>query len=294
LEKFVAPLRRHFGRALKFSVQTNGVLVDESWIQFFAQYEMSASVSLDGPREIHDANRPKANGSGSYDAAVAAIHKLLGAALKGQLVSPGVLAVFSPEITGEVYFDSIVRDLGVKSFDLLFPDHAYADPSTLAEVIARYSAAVDAIWRRWLAEDDPSIDIRFITQSLHAVARGAPLFNPDVQRPIVIDLNGDIFIEDGLRASVDYHDLKLGNWRDEVFDDLMKVVEAAGRRSASTPDGCENCANLARCRGGDITTRLQLEGGRYGRPPLCDVFQGGFTHAENVLKTVGARRAQSA
>ena len=50
-----------------YHVQTNGILIDDAWAQFFENYRYSIGVSLDGPRDIHDANRVTRNGVGTYD-----------------------------------------------------------------------------------------------------------------------------------------------------------------------------------------------------------------------------------
>lgn len=45
------------GYEIKFLMQTNGVLLDEAWTQFFKQESIGVGVSLDGYPEIHDKYR---------------------------------------------------------------------------------------------------------------------------------------------------------------------------------------------------------------------------------------------
>ena len=47
-------------------IQTNGVLIDEAWADFFKRCKFRVGVSLDGPREIHDAMRVYRSGKGSF------------------------------------------------------------------------------------------------------------------------------------------------------------------------------------------------------------------------------------
>ncbi|MBI4244356.1 MAG: radical SAM protein [Planctomycetes bacterium] len=51
----------------KYSVQTNGVLVDEDKACFFARNNFGVTVSIDGLPEIHDKKRKKLDGSGSFN-----------------------------------------------------------------------------------------------------------------------------------------------------------------------------------------------------------------------------------
>lgn len=280
---FIEPLRAHFGDDLNISLQTNGVLLDEAWLDFLIEHVVSTSVSIDGPEDVHDRNRPHANGAASYVGAKRAIALLKSDRAVAALGEPAVLAVYTPGVSGKAYFRSIVEDLDVQVFDLLFPDDAFTNKETLPAVVDAFDQTIRDIWSAWLALDDPRIQIRFIQNSLFAVARTRPAFNPDVQRPIVVDLKGDIFIEDGLRASVDYKDLTVGNWLQDGFDLMMDRLEAAARKAAETPVGCGGCSDLARCRGGDITNRLMLPDGAFGVSPLCSVYKTGFDLARRVL-----------
>ena len=55
------------GKEISFSVTTNGTLVSREIAGFLKENRVSVCVSIDGPREVHDVNRPYASGRGSYD-----------------------------------------------------------------------------------------------------------------------------------------------------------------------------------------------------------------------------------
>ena len=55
------------GKEISFSLTTNGTLVTREIAGFLKENGISVCVSIDGPREIHDVNRPYASGRGSYD-----------------------------------------------------------------------------------------------------------------------------------------------------------------------------------------------------------------------------------
>lgn len=64
-------------KRVKFHVDTNGTLLDSESIAFIQEHNISLKISVDGPREVHDANRPFADGSGSYETVVQNCKKLL-------------------------------------------------------------------------------------------------------------------------------------------------------------------------------------------------------------------------
>ncbi len=65
------------GAKVTFSITTNGTLLTEDDGRFFEQHGFAVTVSLDGPQEVHDAQRPYKGGAGSYDAIMKRVGPLL-------------------------------------------------------------------------------------------------------------------------------------------------------------------------------------------------------------------------
>ena len=55
------------GKEISFSITTNGTLLTRETAGFLRENGISVCLSIDGPREIHDRNRPYASGRGSYE-----------------------------------------------------------------------------------------------------------------------------------------------------------------------------------------------------------------------------------
>jgi len=49
------------GHRHKYVIQTNATLINQEWINFFIDYNIGVGVSIDGPKEIHDAYRQSWN-----------------------------------------------------------------------------------------------------------------------------------------------------------------------------------------------------------------------------------------
>lgn len=64
------------GCDLRYSVTTNATLLNDEIIDFFIENDVQITVSLDGPKSIHDLNRHFANGSGTYDIVINNLKKL--------------------------------------------------------------------------------------------------------------------------------------------------------------------------------------------------------------------------
>jgi len=62
---------------MHYSITTNATLLDDKINQYLTDYNFGLMVSLDGPREIHDAQCPTKAGTGSFDIAAENIKKLM-------------------------------------------------------------------------------------------------------------------------------------------------------------------------------------------------------------------------
>ncbi|MGA8939715.1 MAG: radical SAM protein [Acidobacteriaceae bacterium] len=62
---------------ITFSITTNGTLLTEEDADFFETHGFAVTVSLDGPREVHNALRPYKSGTGSFDAIMTRVQPLL-------------------------------------------------------------------------------------------------------------------------------------------------------------------------------------------------------------------------
>lgn len=52
---------------LEFVLQTNGMLIDDDWINLFCEHEVGVGVSIDGPKQYNDIHRLDKRGRGTYD-----------------------------------------------------------------------------------------------------------------------------------------------------------------------------------------------------------------------------------
>lgn len=55
------------GIRIKNSFQTNGILLDDEWCRFFKEHDFLVGLSMDGPRDLHDAYRVDKGGKPTFD-----------------------------------------------------------------------------------------------------------------------------------------------------------------------------------------------------------------------------------
>src|SRR5579871_6503259 len=62
---FVAKHRKP-GQRILYTIQTNGLLLDDDWGIFLKEHNFLVGLSVDGPRAMHDAYRVDKRGGGSF------------------------------------------------------------------------------------------------------------------------------------------------------------------------------------------------------------------------------------
>lgn len=62
---------------VRFAITTNGTLLTDADAELFARHGFGVTVSVDGPRAVHDKLRPFRNGRGSFDSILARLEPLV-------------------------------------------------------------------------------------------------------------------------------------------------------------------------------------------------------------------------
>ena len=125
---YARSVEKERGKRFRFTLTTNGMLIDDDVIAF-ANREMSNVVlSLDGRPEIHDATRKDYNGRGSYDRVVPKFQKLVQARGGKNYYMRGTFTHANPDFTRDVFH---MADLGFTELSMEPVVCAPDDPAAL-------------------------------------------------------------------------------------------------------------------------------------------------------------------
>ena len=128
LVAYARSVEKERGKNFRFTLTTNGMLIDDDVIEF-ANREMSNVVlSLDGRKEIHDRTRVDYAGKGSYDRIVPKFQKLVEARGNKEYYMRGTFTHANPEFTKDVFH---MADLGFTELSMEPVVCAPDDPSAL-------------------------------------------------------------------------------------------------------------------------------------------------------------------
>ena len=128
LVAYARSVEKERGKNFRFTLTTNGVLIDDDVIDF-ANKEMSNVVlSLDGRKEIHDATRVDYRGQGSYDKIVPKFQKLVESRGGKGYYMRGTFTHQNPDFTKDVFH---MADLGFTELSMEPVVCAADDPMAL-------------------------------------------------------------------------------------------------------------------------------------------------------------------
>lgn len=128
LVAYARSIEKEKGKNFRFTLTTNGLLIDDNVIDF-ANKEMSNVVlSLDGRKEIHDRFRVDYNGNGSFDKIVPKFQKLVKARGNKNYYMRGTFTHANPDFLEDI---KVMLNLGFKELSMEPVVCAAGDPSEL-------------------------------------------------------------------------------------------------------------------------------------------------------------------
>ena len=247
-----------------FSVQSNGTLLDDEWVETLFEESVRIGISIDGPREFHDRFRVDHKGRGSFDAVVAAIQKLRSHP-HGSDVFSNVMAVVNPEVPPGELMD-FWRSLDVEGFDLSLPHANYAHPPPRAIAAKSYGNWMIEFFDLWFDWNRQDRHVRFF-ENIIRMLFGYPMSTDNIGgKPvgvIVVETDGGIEPTDAFK-SCDNGITKLGlNVRTHSFDDLYSIDMVSVLQSGSIAlcASCQGCDARNVCGGGYMPHRFSLQNG---------------------------------
>lgn len=130
LVKYARSIEKEAGKNFRFTLTTNGVLIDDDVIDF-ANKEMSNVVlSLDGRKEVHDRFRVDYAGNGSFEKIVPKFQKLVEARGGKNYYMRGTFTHHNPDFLNDI---KTMLDLGFNELSMEPVVCAKDDPSALTE-----------------------------------------------------------------------------------------------------------------------------------------------------------------
>ncbi len=290
------------GKKIVNTLQTNGVLVDDAWCEFFKSNEFLIGLSIDGPAELHDRYRYDKKGRPTFDGVLRCL-KLL----KQHNIEFNALVVVNRHngSSGRRVY-TYLRDNGVQFIQFIpiverfgigvhgeteAEEHGQENASPLVSSRSveplQFGNFLIEVFDEWAKRDVGKVFVQIFDQALSAWMGMEPslcVFRKQCGRAMAIEHNGDVY-------SCDHYvepDYKLGN----IFD--LPIVEMANSerqyqfgvdKEALLPQYCLDCEVRFACNGECPKNRFsETPDGEAGLNYLCAGYRKFFNHIDPVMK----------
>ena len=299
-EKAVALQNRYRGnKQIENSLQTNGLLINPDWCDFFRQNNFLIGLSLDGPKEIHDAYRHDRGGQPTFDRVMRGLEMM---AVNG--VEYNTLSTINDRCAGQgkkVY--QFMRSVSRYMQFLPVVEHTLSTPSGRAAIVppgtegakaAPWSITPKAfgkfmcdVFDEWVISDVGERFVQLFDITLaqwYGVQPSLCAFCPTCGDGLVVEHNGDVYMCDHFV----YPEYKLGNIAVEHLSDLQRKPELFRfgiEKRNSLPSDCRKCEYLFACRGECPKHRFAAtRRGEKGLNALCDGYKHFFEYTASYMQ----------
>lgn len=305
---------RQPGQTVSFTIQTNGVLIDDRWARFLAENRFLVGISIDGPRDMHDIHRVDKAGRPTFDRVVAGLE-----ALRRHEVDLNVLCTVNSanaEHPLEVY--RFLRDDLAAEFIQFIPVVERVDETAVriadrhdqhrrrgrtlyvnagTQVTDRsvgpeqWGSFLSTVFDEWVRNDVGKVFVGHFDEALASWLGVQPsmcVLRETCGTAVALEHNGDLY-------SCDHYvepDHLVGNITETHLVELMgsdQQVEFGNAKRDSLPQYCRDCEVRFVCNGECPRNRFSTTpDGEEGLNYLCAGYKSFFTHIDPPMKQMAA------
>ncbi len=255
--RYARSLEKEHGKLFRFTITTNGLLLDDDKTDFINREMSNVVLSIDGRKAVNDKVRTRVDGRGCYDSIMPKFQRLVDKRGHNQYYVRGTFTKYNKD------FASDVLHLYECGFDQISVEPVVADPkmpyaiteTDLPEIFAEYERLAKIMIERHNTKDDFNF-FHFmldLDQGPCAIKRlrGCGCGNEYV----AVTPDGDVY---PCHQFVGHDDWKMGNVFEQSLDFNRKSQFAAA--TVYGKQECKNCWAKFYCSGGCNANNMQYKG----------------------------------
>jgi len=288
-KRFIELVRKYNSRGKQalFTMQTNGLLIDDEWAAFLKENNFLTGISLDGYKELHDQNRVNHSQDGTYAKVMKAI-----AIMNKHKAEYNILTVIQHSTvrhTDKLYDFFRRNNLQYLQFITCIDDFNVEKGSLVYSLTPElYEDFLKKLFDRWYENfmNGCGISIRNFDNWL-GILRGYPPENCAMSGICSCSFTVE---SDGSVYPCDFYVLdqwRLGNIHNDTFSNMRHSEKAMKfiRVSQVLPEKCVSCRYLRLCRNGCRRDRLSSTDGGITINYYCQAYEHFFDYSlERFIK----------
>jgi len=299
-------------QVVEHTFQTNGILIDDEWCTFFKQHNFLVGLSVDGPRELHNAYRVDRSKNGTFDKVMKGwklLHKygvdfniLCTVNAANEKHGRAVYRFFRDEMDAKwVQFIPIVERASVETIDIA--NLGWSDQPNRKRLLytqegnlvtkrsvggEQYGRFLVDVFEEWVRHDVGTVYVQMFDVTLEAYfGRNVLCIHaPTCGNGLALEYNGDLYSCDHF-VEPRY---KLGNIHQTPLVQLVASPEQRkfgdDKRDSLTAQ-CRSCEVKPLCNGGCPKDRFALSrDGEPGQNYLCAGLELFFRHTNPAMRAM--------
>ncbi|MFC7549563.1 FxsB family cyclophane-forming radical SAM/SPASM peptide maturase [Plantactinospora sp. GCM10030261] len=268
-------------------VQTNGTLLDETFLDVFHQHDITVGVSVDGDPAANDRHRRYTDGRSSYRRVARGIALLNQQRHRSRFA--GLLCTIDLANDPVATYESLLA-FAPPRLDLLLPHGNWQAPPPgrlPGSPATPYADWLIAVFDRWYDAPRRETDIRLFSSAISLLLGGpggSEVIGPDPTDLVVVETDGTIEQHDALKTTVDGGAATGLSVFDNSFDDVLAHPGwRTGRGGTGLGSTCRACPIVRVCGGGLRAHRFDPRHG-FDRPSVyCPDLLTLITHIRRRL-----------
>lgn len=286
---------RRPGMTFENTLQTNGTLLNDEWCEFFKANNYLIGLSLDGPRELHDANRVDKVGRPTFDRVMKGLRLLQKHGVEYNILTTvnrvnsqyplEVYRFLRDEVkTSWIQFIPVVERINEDGKTLYQKGTQVSENSVLPE---QFGTFLTTIFDEWVRRDVGKVFVQTFEAAVRSwlgLPTGMCFFSPTCGSGVALEHNGDLYSCDHF-VEPDY---LLGNIQETSMAELVgssRQFQFGQDKLTTLPRYCQQCEVRFACHGECPKHRFtDTPDGEPGLNYLCAGYKTFFTHIDNPLK----------
>ena len=234
---------------IHYSLQTNGLMIDDKWCKFFKENNFLIGLSVDGDAALHNKNRMDNHGKGTFNIVMAA-KKLL----DNFKVDYNILCVLTSEGARRAkrIWDFILKEKikYIQFIPCLEPFNQKSPYALTSEKFYRFYSDIFSFWKREV-EKGNFVSVRLFDDLATLMMSGRPAtcgLSGRCSPQIIVEADGsvypcDFYVLDEYRA---------GDLTKDNLQQIFKMVAESEflKEARQMPAWCEGCVYNTWCKGG--------------------------------------------
>lgn len=277
------------------TLQTNGTLLTDEWCGFLKENNYLVGLSLDGPRELHDANRVDKAGRATFDRVMQGLRLLQKYGVEYNILTTvnGVNGKHPLEVyrflrdeagTHWIQFIPVVERVNEDGRTPYQRGAAVSERSITPE---QFGTFLITIFDEWIRHDVGKVFVQTFEAAASkwmGLPSGMCVFEPVCGYGVALEHNGDLYSCDHFVEP----DFRLGNIQEQSLRELVgsdRQYRFGQDKLATLPKCCLNCDVRFACNGECPKNRfLTAPNGEPGLNYLCAGYKAFFHHINQPLQ----------